>query len=85
MVASLVIAGCAVAARNCCGWAAAHLAARHGFTAVLEKLLMAGFSPDTPRGRTGSSDGRYGDTALHLAAQSGSLEVHLAPCALSHL
>lgn len=46
---------------------------------------MAGFSPDTPRGLTGTPDGRYGDTALHLAAQSGSLQVHLAPCALSHL
>jgi len=69
-----VIAGCAVAHRNRMGWTPAHLAACHGFSAALEKLVMAGFSPDTPGG-PGAADGQPGSTALHLAASAGSLEV----------
>ena len=74
VVAHLVIAGCSVAHRNRMGWTPAHLAACHGFAAPLEKLVMAGFSPDTPGG-PGAADGQPGSTAMHLAASAGSLEV----------
>jgi len=81
VVANLVIAGCAVAHRNRMGWTPAHLAACHGFSAALEKLVMAGFSPDTPGG-PGAADGQPGSTALHLAASAGSLEVAQSPTSL---
>lgn len=90
MVAKLVIAGCNVSRYDSQGMSPGHLAARHGYHQVMDKLLLAGFGLDMQGGLT-ALHGSVGSTALHIAAQHGHQQVcsypagQIQPCAGPHL
>lgn len=75
VVAKLVIAGCNVSRYDAQGMSPGHLAARHGYHQVMDKLLLAGFALDMQGGLT-ALHGSVGSTALHIAAQHGHQQVH---------
>ena len=77
VVSQLVIAGSHVTSKNLQGLSAGHLAARHGFFDVVEKLLLAGFPVDLPCGTNllGSERTTEGCTVLHVAAANGHFQV----------
>ena len=74
VVAKLVIAGCNVSRYDAQGMSPGHLAARHGYHQVMDKLLLAGFALDMQGGLT-ALHGSVGSTALHIAAQHGHQQV----------
>ncbi len=74
VVAKLVIAGCNVSRYDSQGTSPGHLAARHGYHQVMDKLLLAGFGLDMQGGLT-ALHGSVGSTALHIAAQHGHQQV----------
>jgi len=74
VVAKLVIAGCNVSRYDSQGMSPGHLAARHGYHQVMDKLLLAGFGLDMQGGLT-ALHGSVGSTALHIAAQHGHQQV----------
>lgn len=74
VVAKLVIAGCNVSRYDSQGMSPGHLAGRHGYHQVLDKLLLAGFALDMQGGLT-ALHGSVGTTALHIAAQHGHQQV----------
>lgn len=80
VVAKLVIAGCNVSRYDHQGMSPGHLAARHGYHHILDKLLLAGYALDMQGGLT-ALHGSVGSTALHIAARHGHLQVH---CNLSN-
>ena len=75
MVAKLVIAGSHVSRLDADGLSPGHLAARHGYHEVMDKLLLAGYAVDMPGGVGATDGGNFGSAALHLAAQGGHVEV----------
>ena len=79
VVAKLVIAGCNVSRYDAQGMSPGHLAARHGYHQVMDKLLLAGFALDMQGGLT-ALHGSVGSTVLHIAAQHGHHEVRLCVC-----
>lgn len=74
VVAKLVIAGCNVSRYDHQGMSPGHLAARHGYHRILDKLLLAGYALDMQGGLT-ALHGSVGVTALHIAACHGHLQV----------
>ena len=74
MVAKLVIAGCNVSRYDHQGMSPGHLAARHGYHQILDKLLLAGYALDMQGGLT-ALHGSLGSTAIHIAARHGHLQV----------
>ena len=78
VVAKLVIAGCNVSRYDSQGMSPGHLAARHGYHEVMDKLLLAGFALDMQGGLT-ALHGSVGSTALHIAAQHGHQQVRRMP------
>ena len=78
VVAKLVIAGCNVSRYDAQGMSPGHLAARHGYHEVMDKLLLAGFALDMQGGVT-ALHGSVGSTALHIAAQHGHQQVRKVP------
>lgn len=78
VVAKLVIAGCNVSRYDAQGMSPGHLAARHGYHQVMDKLLLAGFALDMQGGLT-ALHGSVGSTALHIAAQHGHQQVRTVP------
>ncbi len=65
-----MIAGAKVQGANLAGCTAAHLAARRGHAAILDKILLAGYAVDTPTAAPGA-----GSTVLHIAARHGHTRV----------
>ena len=74
VVAKLVIAGCNVSSYDKQGMSPGHLAARHGYHQVMDKLLLAGFALDMQAGLT-ALHGSLGSSALHIAARNGHQQV----------
>ncbi len=77
VVAKLVIAGSHVQRMTSTGFTAAHLAARHGFHAVIDKLLLAGYPVDLLGAAIPGSPAA--STVLHLAARNGHVQVKAPP------